>query len=224
MKVVGHRGAAGLEPENTLKSISKAFELGVDAVEFDIRITKDRKLVLCHDADLSHMTGSKKLIRDANLNEIKKLPTLSGEPIAELHEALDILKNKTAFLEPKDSDMFEELMNTTNKFSGVDIRFTTREHDLLKQIKSNYPQSKIYPTNYWIWYSVARQIRKLDADGVSINYRLLNPVTYWMVKSVKAEVMVFTLDDAGQIEKASRLFKDAWICTNRPDIALNYRN
>jgi glycerophosphoryl diester phosphodiesterase len=48
--IMGHRGAAALEPENTLRSIERAMEIGVDAVEIDVRLSKDRKLVVIHDS------------------------------------------------------------------------------------------------------------------------------------------------------------------------------
>ena len=46
---IGHRGAAGLEPENTIRSFKKALDLGVDAIEFDIHCLKSGKLVVNHD-------------------------------------------------------------------------------------------------------------------------------------------------------------------------------
>jgi hypothetical protein len=49
---IGHRGARAYEPENTLRSFKKAVEMGVDAVELDVRKTKDGQLVVIHDADV----------------------------------------------------------------------------------------------------------------------------------------------------------------------------
>ena len=45
IKVIGHRGAPGLEPENTLRSFRRALELGVDVIECDVRMTKDGRTV-----------------------------------------------------------------------------------------------------------------------------------------------------------------------------------
>ncbi|MBI5421913.1 glycerophosphodiester phosphodiesterase, partial [Candidatus Peregrinibacteria bacterium] len=52
MLLVGHRGAPAYEPENTIRSLKKAFELGANGVEFDIRQTKDGQIVLMHDSRL----------------------------------------------------------------------------------------------------------------------------------------------------------------------------
>ena len=49
--VEGHRGACALYPENTLLSFEKAIEMGVDAVEFDIWLSKDKVPVLMHDGN-----------------------------------------------------------------------------------------------------------------------------------------------------------------------------
>ncbi len=51
--VIGHRGAAGLAPENTLAAFKWAFNLGVDAVELDVLITADGKIVVHHDFSLN---------------------------------------------------------------------------------------------------------------------------------------------------------------------------
>ncbi|MEM5810724.1 MAG: glycerophosphodiester phosphodiesterase, partial [Candidatus Aenigmatarchaeota archaeon] len=54
---IGHRGARAYEPENTLRSFKKAIELGANAIEFDVRETKDKKLVVIHDENIRRITG-----------------------------------------------------------------------------------------------------------------------------------------------------------------------
>jgi len=49
MLKIAHRGASGYELENSFAAFDKAVELGVDAIETDVRVTKDKKLVLIHD-------------------------------------------------------------------------------------------------------------------------------------------------------------------------------
>ncbi len=58
MKIIGHRGVAGLALENTLPGLELARLLGVDAIEFDVRMTNDEHIVLCHDNSLSRVADS----------------------------------------------------------------------------------------------------------------------------------------------------------------------
>jgi glycerophosphoryl diester phosphodiesterase len=67
LNVIGHRGAAGLLPENTLAGFKKAMELGVDTIELDIRLTSDNEAVVYHDSRLKPA-----ITRDANGKWIKE--------------------------------------------------------------------------------------------------------------------------------------------------------
>ncbi|MEM2913929.1 MAG: glycerophosphodiester phosphodiesterase family protein, partial [Candidatus Bathyarchaeia archaeon] len=87
MLKVGHRGARAYEPENTLRSFKKAIDLGVDAVELDVRRTKDNELVVIHDAEVDKTTNGKGLVNMLTLREIKQLDTKKGEKIPTLEEA-----------------------------------------------------------------------------------------------------------------------------------------
>lgn len=69
----GHRGFCAVYPENTLLSFEKAFELGVDAVEFDIWLSKDKVPVLMHDGSPMRTCGVAGHLRDMTLEEIKTL-------------------------------------------------------------------------------------------------------------------------------------------------------
>ncbi|GIH94006.1 glycerophosphodiester phosphodiesterase family protein [Planobispora siamensis] len=58
VEIHGHRGARGLRPENTLPGLAHALEVGVDALEFDVAMTADRRLVLTHDLTVSAVTSA----------------------------------------------------------------------------------------------------------------------------------------------------------------------
>ena len=78
---IGHRGARAYAPENTITSFKKAIEIGVDAIELDVRKTKDNKLVVIHDADVKRTTDGEGLVSDFTLKEIKSFSAESGEKI-----------------------------------------------------------------------------------------------------------------------------------------------
>lgn len=58
---IGHRGAAGYEPENTLASFKKALQLRVDGIEFDVHLSQDGKIVVMHDNKVDRTTNGKGL-------------------------------------------------------------------------------------------------------------------------------------------------------------------
>ena len=78
---VGHRGARVYEIENTLESFQKAIELGVNAIELDVRKSKDEKLIIIHDDNLKKVFSKDVFVNQATLKELKqstenKIPTL----------------------------------------------------------------------------------------------------------------------------------------------------
>lgn len=70
--VIGHRGAKGIAPENSLSGFKKAVELGIDGVELDVHLTKDGKLVVIHDMDLKRLARLKIPIKQLTFEELKK--------------------------------------------------------------------------------------------------------------------------------------------------------
>jgi glycerophosphoryl diester phosphodiesterase len=95
---IGHRGARAYEPENTLRSFKKALELGVDAVELDVRATKDGEIIVIHDADVDRTTNGKGLVSQLTLKEIEQLKTEKDEKIPTFEEALSFLDKKVRVL------------------------------------------------------------------------------------------------------------------------------
>ncbi|MDP2945026.1 MAG: glycerophosphodiester phosphodiesterase family protein [Atribacterota bacterium] len=70
--IIGHRGAKGIAPENSLSGFKKAVELGIDGVELDVHLTKDGKLIVIHDIDLKRLTGLRIPIKQLTFKELKK--------------------------------------------------------------------------------------------------------------------------------------------------------
>lgn len=71
--VIGHRGAAAVRPENTLPSFEHAIDLGVDALEFDVRITADGVAVVHHDASTGRTCGDDLLIERSTIAQLRRL-------------------------------------------------------------------------------------------------------------------------------------------------------
>jgi glycerophosphoryl diester phosphodiesterase len=72
MLIIGHRGAAGLAPENTLESLQAGVDAGADILEFDVRLTSDNIPVLSHDARLHG-----KIVRHTSFDDLEKAGTVT---------------------------------------------------------------------------------------------------------------------------------------------------
>ncbi len=73
VRVIGHRGAAGCAPENTLPAIRHAVAVGADAVEFDLHATRDGRLVLLHDDTVDRVSDGSGPMEDMTLEEARSL-------------------------------------------------------------------------------------------------------------------------------------------------------
>ncbi len=94
MIVTSHRGAGFLEPENTLRAIRRAIELGADQVEIDVQLTRDGHLILMHDETVDRTTKGQGKISDLTLAEIRQLDAGQGELVPTLEEALALTDGK----------------------------------------------------------------------------------------------------------------------------------
>jgi len=130
-QMVAHRGASSECPENTVASTLRAIEVRATAVEVDVRLSKDRHLVLRHDAELERTTNGKGLIGEKTLAELKELdagswfdPKLTGEKIPTLAQVLTVCKGKIdVLLDLKETgDEYAQLVVTAIKEHGEEER------------------------------------------------------------------------------------------------------
>ncbi len=102
---IGHRGARGYAPENTLKSIQLALDMRCDAVEFDVRLCASGEVVVMHDAAVDRTTDGSGAVAKMSLVELKQLDAGGGEPVPTLEEALAAIDRQAiAFIEMKSDD------------------------------------------------------------------------------------------------------------------------
>jgi len=95
---IGHRGAAGHAPENTLAAIRKGIELGADSVEIDLRCTEDGVLVALHDATVNRTTKGKGRVDTLSLADIRTLNAGKDERIPTLEEVLSVATGKAGVM------------------------------------------------------------------------------------------------------------------------------
>lgn len=128
---IGHRGACGYFPDNTLPSVEKAIELEVDIVEVDVHISKDKKLVAIHD---DHINGIK--VSNFSARELKEKYNV---PLIE--EVFSIINNRVKILldvkYPYDIDLMFELLSTKDRGN---VLVTSTCNEIIKHLKTKYAE------------------------------------------------------------------------------------
>ena len=113
---MGHRGAAGLAPENTIVSIAEALAAKVDWIEFDVRRTQDGHIVLVYDRHTGRVAHKKLVIRKAAMQELKELQMKKGFSIPTLEEAVELIGEKSKInIEVKSSDCVPQVIELIQK-------------------------------------------------------------------------------------------------------------
>lgn len=103
--IIGHRGAGGEAPENTLAAIERGIAIGVDRIEIDVRQTSDKKVVVVHDSSLRRINGNAKRIKNMTYAELLKVDfgehfsaEFKGQHLPLLEEVLEKTKGKNTLL------------------------------------------------------------------------------------------------------------------------------
>ncbi len=97
-KIIGHRGACGYAPENTLESIKTAADMGATWVEIDVKLTKDSVPVIFHDETLERTTNGSGEMKETTYADVEALDagawyadSFAGIKVPTLEEAIDVI-------------------------------------------------------------------------------------------------------------------------------------
>jgi glycerophosphoryl diester phosphodiesterase len=152
MKVIGHRGAAGLAPENTFAGFDIALALGVDGIETDVQKTQDGKLVLFHDHLLDKTTNGTGVLQATPWQALQQLDagswfdsTYAGERIPLLIEVLQRYGTRTYLdLEIKQVGIEYEVLNLVEQLELLDrVTFTSQDFPTVCTIKKKNPLARV---------------------------------------------------------------------------------
>ena len=141
---IGHRGASGYEPENTLRSFRKAISLGAEMVECDAHLSKDNQIVIIHDPTVNRTTNNKGKISQLTLKEIKKLDAGKSEKIPTLKEVINVVRGKCDLnVEIKETEVAMKVAKTIIKEKLLENSIISSNHpESLLAIKTINPNIK----------------------------------------------------------------------------------
>lgn len=90
IRTVGHRGASALAPENTIKAVRAAIEYGLDFVEVDVHLSREREVVVHHDPEVVDELGVRRPIAGLSVAQLARVPKGDGEVVPTLEEVFAV--------------------------------------------------------------------------------------------------------------------------------------
>jgi glycerophosphoryl diester phosphodiesterase len=218
MLKIGHRGAKAYEPENTLSGFRKALELGVDAVEFDVRRTKDNQIVVIHDPHVERTTNGKGFVAELTLNEIKKFVTEKNEKIPTLEEALDFLDKKVKILiELKEGGyedkVLELIHNKGLQKNVIVVSFLEEALRKVREIDNEVETGLIYVKHK----NPIKAAIELKANYLIPLYKFTRTANVQKAHENGLKVIVWTINEPEEVAEYMKKGVDG-IASDRPDI------
>lgn len=223
--IIGHRGAAGLAPENTLPAFQVAIELGIDGIEFDVQRSKDGVPVVFHDEDLERLTTGTGKLWDKTLDELQALTIKTDQDdfgdvrIPALQEVFDFVRQagQLLMIELKEPWRFpgieEQVIALVRRYDLVErTQIRSFYHDALHTVHRLAPEIAVSE----LWLDRLPKDDEVIYKTVNAHHALYTAAEIERLHRRGVQVTAWTVDD---LAEAQRL-KDAGIdglTTNYPD-------
>lgn len=225
---IAHRGASWLAPENTVASARLGWELGADAVEVDIHLSRDKRIMVIHDKTTGRTCSGENLKIKSSLSE--QLRTLDagslkdekfrGEKIPFLTEIIDLIpENKKLVVELKSgSDVIPHLKRILEENEKTEqLIFISFNWKTIVKMKREFPENPCY------WLAAVRpglkrrmkQAAEAGLEGINLKYSLIREGIMDYARALDLEVLAWSVDDPEEAQRLTELGVSG-ITTNRP--------
>jgi glycerophosphoryl diester phosphodiesterase len=228
---IAHRGASALAPENTIAAFERAVELGADAIEFDIHLSRDGELVVIHDDTLDRTTDGSGPVRERRLGELMRLDAgrwfgegFAGQRIPSLDEVLDRFAGKVALaLEIKAGSTFfpgieEKVISALRERAAIDqAAVASFDHYALRRLKEIEPTIRTAALLVGRPVSLSALAGPAKADGLALEASFVTKTEVEACRASGLQLAVWVVNDPAQMRHFIRLGVDG-IITDRPDL------
>jgi len=226
---IAHRGASSVAPENTVASAKLGWELGADAVEVDVHLAKDNRVMVIHDDDtrrtclgknLVIKTSPSLLLRDLDAGSFKGAE-FKGERIPYIREILEMIpEGRQLVIELKSgSDVIPYLKTDIEKSGKLSqLVFISFNWDAIVEVKKVFPENKCY----WLGElkiglkKKLEQVAQAGLDGIDLKSSLFDSEIVGQAKSLNLDMIAWTVDDPVEARRLISLGV-VKLTTNRPE-------
>ena len=195
MLKIGHRGAKGYKPENTLESFAKAIELNVNAIELDVHLSSDGEIMVIHDTTLNRTTTKSGFVSDYSACELNQLgiPTLEEVIILVDKRCIINIEIKEATATPKVLRLIEKYVNKKN-WNYQQFQISSFIWETLEEVsKLNSKISLGVLTEASIEKALAFAIQ-IKAHSINPYFKLLNSENVNLIHSNGFKIYTWTVN------------------------------
>jgi len=212
VRILGHRGAMGHAPENTMASFKLALEMGADMIELDVHLSRDNVPVVIHDEDVKRTTDGEGQVSDMNLEELKELDAGSwfsdefvGERIPTLAEVMEWARGKVP--------VNVEIKNGPNFYEGI-------EEAVVEVLKETSMTNEVIISSFdHVCLRTIKEVEPRLATAILYSCRLCDPVRYakYLELSAFHPRWTYVTEDFIKDAHGAELAVNAWIA-NTPGL------
>lgn len=224
IEIVAHRGASAYEPENTLRAIRRAMEFNVDAIEVDLRASRDGSIVAIHDDRLDRTTTGKGYVRDHDLAALRELDAGLGEKIPTLLEVLGAVNHAVPLLlEIKEPATVATVAAIVRDHEAEGwVRIISFFEAAIRTAASALPRSArglIVARAEDLLDELAARCLEIGAQWLLPRHTMTTRALVEAARRHGLRVLSWTIDDPSTARRVASFGVDG-IATNRPDIRM----
>lgn len=224
---IGHRGADGYKPENTLISFQKAIDLNVDGIELDVHLSLDGELMVIHDETIDRTTNGKGYVNKMTLQELKGFRINNNQEIPKLKEVFDLVNHQCFInIELKGIGTAKPVVDLIEKY--VVEKDWNYDHFLVSSFDWNMLQ-EVHLFNPKIKFGVLTEdtiekalafAKKINAFSIHPNYQLISREDVALMQENGFQVFPWTVNSTPDIQ-IMQTYNVNGIISDFPDEIMN---
>ncbi len=225
MKVIGHRGAMGHETENTLASVQKALDLGVDMIEIDVFRVKSGEIVVFHDETLERLSNAGGRIEDWNYFDLRKVILEGNHKIPMLQDVLKLMDHRVPLnIELKGADTSDrvnfimEYYIEERGWKPEDFLISSFNWEELRSMRAINPNVAIALLTEEDPVDAIPVAKELGAVAINPNFKNITAENVEALHEAGFKVYTWTVNEQEDIERMRKYGVDG-VFTNFPERA-----
>jgi glycerophosphoryl diester phosphodiesterase len=214
---IGHRGAAGHEPENTLRGFEAAVALGADMVELDVHLCASGELVVIHDETVDRTTNGSGTVAGMTLSELRSLDAGKGERIPTLAEVFSTLRGRAGVnIELKGVGTAEPVHDYLKGVHAGNVIVTSFDWKMLARMRELSEEVRIGPLVYEDMAEALAVAEEIEAYSVNPYHRKIDAGYVAEAHGSGLRVYPWTVNEARDIGRVIGLSVDG-VISDFPD-------